>query len=268
MLRNPAVAGSFYPADSTALSDALGGMTHDYPHPVRALGMMAPHAGYVYSGHIAGDVYSHVDLPNRTIILGPNHTGRGKPLAIMSDGQWQTPLGQATIDSDLANTLLAMDTGLEDDLEAHQMEHAIEVQLPFLQFLGNQDMRFVPIVVGTTDIEGLTRLGRAIGRVVAESDERVLIIASSDMNHYESDRVTRIKDNKAIERVLDRNPQALHDVVTDEDISMCGFAPTIVMLTAVNLLGARQAELVQYGTSGDIYGDRDRVVGYAGIVIS
>ena len=268
MIRTPAVAGSFYPSESGALTDALEVMTYAAGHRVQALGMVVPHAGYVYSGHISGDVYSHVDLPDRHIILGPNHTGLGKPLAMMRAGQWETPLGTANIDSELADALLDLDSDLEDDAEAHRMEHAIEVQLPFLQFLTNDDMRFVPIVVGTIELEMLSRLGKAIAQAVADSTSPILLTASSDMNHYESDRTTRIKDGKAIEQVLGRNPEALYEVVLREDISMCGFAPTVVMLTAANLLGARQAELVRYGTSGDIYGDRDRVVGYAGIIIS
>ena len=268
MIRSPAVAGSFYPSEPAALTEALEGMTTASGDRIQALGMVVPHAGYVYSGHISGDVYSHVDLPERHIILGPNHTGLGKPLAMMRAGQWETPLGTAAIDTELADLLLDLDSYLEDDVAAHRMEHAVEVQLPFLQFLSNDDMRFVPIVVGTIDLEILSRLGKAIARAVADSTGRVLLIASSDMNHYESDRTTRIKDGKAIEQVLARDPEALHEVVLREDISMCGFAPTVVMLTAANLLGAKKAELVRYGTSGDVYGDRDRVVGYAGIIIS
>lgn len=268
MIRTPAVAGSFYPSDSAALTDALEGMTYAPDHRVRALGTLVPHAGYVYSGHISGDVYSHVDLPDRHIILGPNHTGLGKPLAMMRAGQWKTPLGTVTIDTELADVLLDLDSDLEDDVAAHRMEHAVEVQLPFLQFLSNDNLRFLPIVVGTIELETLSRLGKAIAQTVAEATGHVLLIASSDMNHYESDRTTRIKDGKAIEQVLARDPEALYEVVLREDISMCGFAPTVVMLTAANLLGAKKAELVGYGTSGDIYGDRDRVVGYAGIIIS
>ena len=268
MIRSPAVAGSFYPTESAALTDALGGMTYARDDRVRALGIVVPHAGYVYSGHIAGAVYSNVNLPARHIILGPNHTGLGRPLAMMRTGQWKTPLGMVNIHTELADVLLGLDSELENDVDAHRMEHALEVQLPFLQFLSNDDIRFVPIVIGTIDLEVLSRLGKAIARAVAASEKSVLLIASSDMNHYESDRTTRVKDGKAIERVLGRNPEALYEVVLKEDISMCGFAPTVVMLTAANLLGAKQAELVRYGTSGDVYGDRDRVVGYAGIVIS
>ena len=268
MIRIPAVAGRFYPSDSTSLTNVLNSMIYSPKHRIQSIGMVVPHAGYVYSGRIAGDVYSHVDLPDRYIILGPNHTGLGKPLALMRTGRWKTPLGQIHIDTELAEALLALDSNLEDDFEAHRMEHALEVQLPFLQFLLNNNMRFVPIVVSTIDLETLCRLGKAIAEAVTNSSERILLIASSDMNHYESDRTTRIKDRKAIDQILSRDPKALYEVVLKENISMCGFAPTVVMLIAANILGARDAELVRYGTSGDVYGDRDRVVGYAGILIS
>jgi AmmeMemoRadiSam system protein B len=267
MIRTPAVAGSFYPADSSELTRALEQMTHAADDRVQALGIMVPHAGYVYSGAIAGDVFSRLQLPRRFILLGPNHTGMGRPLSIMCSGEWDTPIGRAPIDSGLARTLLELDPELEDDTEAHRMEHALEVELPFLQFLAGRDLTFVPIAVGTADLNSLVRLGKAVAQAATGSEEPVLIVASSDMNHYESDEVTRVKDRKAIDRVLARDGEGLFDVVLEEDISMCGFAPTVVMLTACNILGAEHAELVRYGTSGDIFGDRERVVGYAGITI-
>ena len=268
MIRTPAVAGSFYPSDSSALTHALREMTHVHSHRLKALGIVVPHAGYVYSGAIAGEVFSRVQLPERFIMLGPNHTGLGRPLSMMSSGEWETPIGRASIDTDLAQALLQLDPDLEDDAEAHRLEHALEVELPFLQLLAGENMKFLPIVVGTSNLNALLQLGEAVARAAAGCARPILIVASSDMNHYESDQITRAKDRKAIERVLERDPTGLYAVVLKEDISMCGFAPTVVMLTACNALGAEHAELVRYRTSGDVSGERDRVVGYAGIAIS
>ena len=266
--RTPAVAGQFYPADQKALEEALRGFVNESEAPLRARGIVVPHAGYVYSGHVAGAVYSRLQLPDRYIILCPNHTGRGTPLSIMCGGAWQTPLGDVTVDSPVAELLCSLDPELREDRSAHEFEHALEVQLPFLQFLVESEIRFVPITVGTSDIGSLRRLGNAMAETIEKTGEEVLIVASSDMNHYESDALTRIKDRKAIDQLLARDGEGLHEVVTREQISMCGFAPATSMLIAANQLGATQAELVKYATSGDIFGDRERVVGYAGVVIS
>jgi hypothetical protein len=234
---------------------------------VRALGCVTPHAGYMYSGHVAGAVYARLELPARYIILCPNHTGAGHPLAINSEGAWATPLGDAAIDTELAAALKSRFKLLEDDTVAHRAEHSLEVQLPFLQRL-RPGFTFVPICVGTANYEVLAALGQVIATVIAEQAHPILVIASSDMNHYENDAITRIKDAKAIERILHLDVRGLYDVVHRERISMCGYAPTVVMLTATLHLGATSAELVKYATSGDISGDRDAVVGYAGIVVS
>lgn len=187
-------------------------------------------------------------------------------MSIMSEGQWQTPLGAVTLDADIAETLKQMLPSLTEDAAAHRAEHAAEVELPFLQVRQPQAM-FVPIALGTARFEPLEDLGNAIAEVIRAQDEPVLVIASSDMNHYESDPVTRIKDHKAIEPILRLDPRGLYDVVMQEDISMCGFGPAVAMLTAARKLGAGQAELVRYATSGDVSGDRNMVVGYAGIVV-
>ena len=268
MPRPTAVAGSFYPGDAHALAEAVRGFVHPVDSPVQALGIVVPHAGYVYSGHVAGEVYSRVDLPRRFILLCPNHTGAGQPLAIVSEGRWQTPLGDVAIDEDLAAALKQIDPDLTEDSDAHRREHAIEVQLPFIQLMRGLDFLFVPIAVGTSDVGRLIALGNSMAQAVDSVDESVLIIASSDMNHYESDEATRLKDNRAIERILARDPEGLHGVVHGEGISMCGVGPATAMLTAVNRLGAAHADLAKYATSGDISGERERVVGYAGIVIS
>jgi AmmeMemoRadiSam system protein B len=269
-LRHPAVAGRFYPVDPGDLrADAhayLSEATSPTDVPLRAVACIAPHAGYVYSGHVAGAVFAKVEVPKLCIVLCPNHTGLGRPLAIMSEGAWQTPLGDVPLDAELAQALKTRFSALEEDSAAHRAEHAIEVELPFL-LLRQPELRFVPIAVGTRQFEILEQLGAAIADVINSQQENILIVASSDMNHYESDVATRVKDHRAIERILTLDPRGLFDVVTQQDISMCGMGPAVVMLTAARQLGAKSAELVKYATSGDISGDRNRVVGYAGVVV-
>jgi MEMO1 family protein len=264
--RHAAVAGRFYPGDRATLLEDLESYLSPAAASKSAIGCLAPHAGYIYSGPVAGAVYANIQVPQRCIVLCPNHTGRGRPLAIMSSGAWQTPLGSVPIDSALANTLKEQFPLLSEDSEAHSGEHAIEVQLPFLQ-KKQPHFVFVPIALGTGNFETLEKLGQALGEVLKAQEEPVLMVASSDMNHYESDRVTRVKDRKAIERILALDPRGLYETVINEDISMCGFGPAVAMLTAAKNLGARSAELIKYATSGDVSGDRDMVVGYAGIVV-
>ena len=265
-IRQPAVAGRFYPRDPDDLRADVQAYISPPQETVSALGCVVPHAGYIYSGHVAGAVYARLEVPRRCILMCPNHTGMGHPLAIMSAGAWSTPLGQVPIDSALAADLKQRFPLLGEDTEAHRAEHAAEVQLPFLQ-VKNPDCTFVPIALGTGRYEVLQAFGMVIADAIQAQREPVLLIASSDMNHYENDAVTRIKDQKAIERILVMDAQGLFDVVMNEDISMCGFGPTVVMLTAARRLGATGTELVRYATSGDISGDRERVVGYAGILV-
>jgi MEMO1 family protein len=270
ILRHPAVAGRFYPGDSDELraeaQEYLTQASSTGQGAVRALGCIAPHAGYMYSGHVAGAVFARVEVPRRCVVLCPNHTGVGRALAIMSEGAWQTPLGDVPIDAELAGALKKRFPALQEDSSAHRAEHAAEVELPFL-LLRQAELRFVPIALGTGQFDVLDQLGKALADVVAAQSDSILIVASSDMNHYESDAVTRVKDHRAIERILTLDPRGLFDVVTQQDISMCGFGPAVVMLTAARRLGAKSAELVKYATSGDISGDRDMVVGYAGVVV-
>jgi AmmeMemoRadiSam system protein B len=273
LVRQPAVAGRFYPGNAQRLRAEVETYTaahadaSEVPEAkIRALGCVVPHAGYMYSGHVAGAVYGRLDLPRRLVILCPNHTGMGEPLAIMSQGAWHTPLGDTLIDMPLANRLMSHMPLLAEDSEAHRYEHALEVQLPFLQVLA-PGFQFVPIAVGTSNFEVLSALGVVIGSVIGEASESVLVIASSDMNHYESDDVTRVKDRRAIEQMLALDPRGLYDIVHQANISMCGYGPAVVMLTASRRLGAKRAELVSYATSGDASGDRDKVVGYAGIAV-
>jgi AmmeMemoRadiSam system protein B len=270
ILRQAAVAGRFYPGDPDDLrAEArayLSQASSTNQAPLRALGCIAPHAGYMYSGHVAGAVFARVEVPRRCIVLCPNHTGMGRALAIMSEGAWQTPLGEVAIDAELAGAMKRSFPALQEDSAAHRAEHAAEVELPFL-LLRQPELKFVPIALGTGQFEILEQLGKAMADVIAAQNDRVLIVASSDMNHYESDAVTRGKDHRALERILTLDPRGLFDVVTQQNISMCGLGPAVAMMTAVRQLGAKSAELVKYATSGDISGDREMVVGYAGVVV-
>jgi len=268
-VRTPAVAGRFYPGNSQELLREVRAYECDESATsarISALGCVCPHAGYMYSGHVAGAVYARLEVPEHSIILCPNHTGRGVPLAILSSTDWQTPLGQVHASPQLALRLRQRFPPLEEDDAAHRSEHAIEVQLPFLQ-VQQKNLHIVPIAVGTSDFRVLRDLGEAIADVIGADEEKCLIIASSDMNHYESDAITRVKDQKAIDRVLALDAGGLWEVVVRDDISMCGFGPTVVMLTAAKILGATRATLVRYATSGDVSGERDAVVGYAGIIV-
>ena len=266
MIRPPAVAGHFYSSNANELARDVDGYLSAGTEKARAIACVVPHAGYVYSGHVAGAVYSSLQIPSRSILLGPRHYPGGEALAILSDGAWTTPLGDAKIDSALAAELKHAFPRLREDSVAHAREHSLEVQIPFLQRLV-RDFRFVPIVLGTDRYPVLEELGHSIAKVVTEQKEPVLVVASSDMNHYESDAVTRVKDERAIARILALDPRGLYDTVRSEGITMCGFAATVAMLVAARDLGAKEAEPVRYATSGDINGERDRVVGYAGIVI-
>lgn len=270
-VRRPAVAGRFYPNDPDDLRAEVSAYLSQSPSneqsPVRAMGCIAPHAGYMYSGHVAGAVFARVQIPPRCVLLCPNHTGVGHALSIMSVGAWKTPLGDITIDVEMAERLKECCPALQEDASAHRAEHAAEVELPFLQ-IRQSELKFVPIAVGTGKFEILEDLGKSLGQVIAKQNDPILIVASSDMNHYESDAVTRAKDHRAIEKVLTLDARGLYEVVTQQDISMCGFGPAVAMLTAAVQLGATSAELVKYATSGDVSGDRKMVVGYAGVVVS
>ncbi|MGO9864220.1 MAG: AmmeMemoRadiSam system protein B [Terriglobales bacterium] len=283
-VRTPAVAGRFYPGRAEELlrdirkytSADTSGDTSTSTGRIAAIGCVAPHAGYVYSGAVAGAVYSRLEIPEHCIVLCPNHTGRGRPLAVMASTTWQTPLGEVAADAELGTRLLRRFPTLEEDSAAHRGEHAIEVQLPFLQAQQPQ-LKIVPIVVGTSDFDVLRGLGEALADVIGDfqeeereedSKEKVLIVASSDMNHYESAAITRAKDHKAIDRMLALDARGLWEVVMAEDISMCGFGPAVVMLAAAKLLGATSATLAKYATSGDVSGDYQSVVGYAGIIVA
>lgn len=268
-VREPAVAGTFYPSDPVSLrADVeryVGPAGGPDPQPARAV--VAPHAGYIYSGPVAGAVYAAASLPRDLIVMCPNHTGMGQPIAVMSRGHWRTPLGLAAIHEDLADRILACCDLATVDGEAHRREHSLEVQLPFLQ-VRMERFTFVPICVGTGSLPALTRLGEGLARAVASAGGPVGFVLSSDMSHYIPAESARALDTMAIERIVAMDPEGLHQVVEREDISMCGVAPVVAGLIAARAGGAASGRLVAYGNSGTTSGDYDRVVGYAGLTVS
>ena len=270
-VRHPAVAGRFYPGRPEALLRDLEKYLGPEPESAEkveaALGCVVPHAGYMYSGHVAGAVYRRLPRRATYVILCPNHTGRGAPLAMMSGGSWLTPLGAVAINSALAKAVRHGCHLVTDDAQAHQEEHSLEVQLPFLQ-RAFKDFSFVPIAIGVGGYASLESLGHGLVQAARQAKEPFMVIASSDMNHYEPDGITRIKDRKAIDRILALDPAGLYQVIRKEDISMCGYGPTIAMLTFAREMGGTRAELVKYATSADTSGDKSAVVGYAGIIVS
>jgi len=261
MIRNPAVAGQFYPASASELKAMIEGMVKE-----EVIGLILPHAGYIYSGPVTAAVISRIKFKDTFIIMGPNHTGSGKPLSIMTEGVWKTPLGEVEIDSELGKKILATSKHLQEDKTAHLYEHSIEVQLPFLQYF-KPDFKLVPIVFGHASGTIYKEIGKEIAKAVKKSGKEVVIIASSDMTHYESQESAQAKDTQAIEAILDLNEDELLKRVDELNISMCGFAPAVSLIVAAKELGAAGTELVRYQTSGDVTGDYSAVVGYAGIII-
>jgi MEMO1 family protein len=266
MIRKAVVAGQYYPDSSAQIRKMIESFIVPGTEKEEADGLLVPHAGYVYSGSVAASVISRVKFKDTFIIIGPNHTGRGKPFSIMTAGTWKTPLGEVQIDSELAVALLKGSHYLEEDAEAHELEHSIEVQLPLLQYF-KPDVRFVPIILGSGNGEALKAFGREIAKVLKDTNKEVIILASSDMNHYESQKVSQKKDRQAIEAILEMDGDKLLKRVEEQNITMCGYAPAIVMMNALGGPGSARAELVKYQTSGDVSGDYNAVVGYAGIIL-
>jgi AmmeMemoRadiSam system protein B/AmmeMemoRadiSam system protein A len=268
MIRSAWAAGKYYPDSPDELREMMSEMIHEEAVKQEVIGMVLPHAGYIYSGPVVGEVLSRVVLKDTAIVIGPSHTGNGKPQSIMTEGTWETPFGNVEIDSELAKKILESSEYLEEDERAHRMEHSIEVQLPFLQYL-KPDIRLVPIVLGYDRNEGVYKeVGRAIAAAIKALGREAVIIASSDMTHYESQEVARQKDMEAAEAVLDLDEDELVKRVREFNITMCGYATAVSLITAAKELGARGAELVRYQTSGDVTGDYSAVVGYAGIIIT
>ncbi len=266
MVREPAVAGLFYPENREELLWWLKEHMEDTPSRIyKAKGIMVPHAGYIYSGSVAAKVYGKITIPDVAILMGPNHTGLGPEVSLMARGEWLTPLGRTYIEETLAEEILTEAPFVEEDRLAHLREHSLEVQLPFLQFL-NPDIKIVPMVLYPITFSKVQALARALARAIEARDENILLVASSDMSHYLPSSIAKKKDNLAIERILALDGEGLVRVVLENDISMCGYIPTAVMIEASKLLGAKSATLVSYSHSGEVTGE-EPVVGYAGIIV-
>ncbi len=266
MKRRPVVAGQFYYGTNSRLIDQVGQYIDKNTAKEDAIGIVAPHAGFVYSGPVAGAVYSSIKFPKTFLMLGPNHTGLGASISLMDDSDWEIPICTFAVDKKIAGKIALNVPKVERDSQAHVFEHSLEVQLPFIAYF-SRDVKIVPIALLSVSLDDCLELAKGIAKAVKSVDYPVTIVASSDMSHYQPDEVARQKDKKAIERILAIDPEGLYEIVRKERISMCGYLPVTVMLAAAKLLGAGSARLVKYSTSGDVSGDYDSVVGYAGIVV-
>lgn len=267
MIRRPAFAGQFYPQTEASLTKMLSGLIDPASEKQPAIGVIMPHAGYVYSGYVAGATISKVELKKTAIVLGTNHTGRGEKFSIMTSGSWITPLGEVKIDSEIAGSILKESPLLKEDALAHLQEHSIEVELPFLQYLQN-DIRIVPIAISPqAELSECKELGECIANGFKKIGRSGIFIASTDMTHYESRDVAQEKDRLAISAILGMDEEKLFNIVRDNNLSMCGLPAACALMTICRNLGARKAELVKYETSGDISGNYSSVVGYAGMII-
>ncbi len=267
MRRKPAVAGQFYHATAAKLNHQVRQYITTNRSKEHAIGILSPHAGLVYSGAVAGEVYSGIVMPRTFLLIGPNHTGLGAKVSLMPQGEWEIPTAVMQIDERLARRILAHTPLVSEDSQAHIFEHSLEVQLPFIAFL-SKNAKILPMTVMSASLEECRLLGEGIARSIKEKGNSVVIVASSDMSHYVSHDVAKKKDKMAIDKILSLDPEGLFDVVRKERISMCGCLPAIIMLLAAKTLGAGRAKLVRYATSGEVSGDYDHVVGYAGMIIS
>lgn len=263
--REAVVAGQFYPQSPDALLKQISGLIDTKALKEKALGVILPHAGYMYSASVACAVISKLKNFDNYVILGPNHSGIGAEISVYDGDVWKTPLGEVSVNKELVKKLVKNKL-FELDSSAHQYEHSIEVMLPLLQFV-NKDFSFVPIVIKTGDLKLLKMAGKILAEAIKEC-KSVLVIASSDMTHYESQDSVNRKDERAIEAIEKLDEELLMQEIQEHEISMCGFGPVIIMLSCLKQLGAKKSRLVKHQTSGDVSGDYSSVVGYAGMIVS
>ena len=266
MKRSPAVAGQFYYGTAQKLTSQVEQYIDKNARKERAFGIVAPHAGLLYSGAVAGAVYSSIEFPETFILIGPNHTGLGSQISLMESGEWEIPTGTLPVDEKISHRIAKHVPILTKDAQAHLFEHSLEVQLPFILYI-SEHVKIVPIVILTATIADCRMLGEGIAKAVREAGYPVVVVASTDMSHYVHDDVAKQLDQKAIDRIVSLDPEGLYEVVARERISMCGYLPVTAMLFAVKALGAQSARLVRYATSAEVSGDYEHVVGYAGIVL-
>ena len=230
------------------------------------VGLVCPHAGYMFSGPVAAHAYYKLALdgkPDIVVIFGPNHTGYGSGLAVMNDGVWRTPLGDVEVDGETANQIVRESGIIDVDDSAHRLEHSIEVQLPFLQYLYGSGFKIVPVCFLMQDLISARETGQAVAKVLA--GKNVLVIASSDMTHYEPKERAAKKDMLALEAVEELDEEKLYSVVEANRVSACGYGPIAALIVTTKILGVKEAKLLCYKTSGDITGDYSSVVGYAAV---
>ncbi len=265
MVREPVVAGSFYPGEESELRRQLSSLIRSDLPAEKALGAVSPHAGYMYSGSVAGELFARIELPDTVVILAPNHTGLGAAFSAWSD-DWRTPLGEVATDHVLLDALHSEFPRLADDRLAHTHEHSAEVQLPFIQYV-NPQAKVVGIVLMSSYLDDLKQLGGAIAEAIRKAEVNALVLASSDMTHYEAQEAAEAKDKQAIDLILALDPDAVWNVVRSKHITMCGIGPVVAMLVGCKRLGASTARLVCYRTSGHVTGDYSQVVGYAAVMV-
>ena len=267
MLRKPAVAGQFYPGDPKKLNAFIETFTPTLnTTKIPALAVIVPHAGYVYSGMVAAETFARAIIPETAIILGPNHHGLGDRLAVTTSGRWQIPGAELEIDSVLARHLLDESPLFSADILAHTHEHSLEVQVPFLHYHGVKQI--LPICASFLSYDRCLQAGEALARTIQSAKRPVLLVASTDMTHYESRAAASQKDHLALSHVQALDPEGLYQTVVTKGISMCGIIPTTITLVAAMRLGATKVTLVRYTDSGEVSGDTDQVVGYAGLIVS
>ncbi len=267
MHRTPAVAGQFYPADRDGLTEEIKKHIVQGAEKEPAIGIVSPHAGFMYSGDAAGAVYSRIEIPETVVLIGPNHTGEGPSVSVMTQGVWTLPFGDLAIDRELAASISEASANVHVDSSAHRYEHSLETQLPFLQYF-RKEFKIVPICLKRISFKDCEEVSRAILAGIKKVDRPVLIVASSDMTHYESQASALRKDKQAIDQIVNRDAEGLFEIVEKNHISMCGVNPVTVMLLCAREMGASDSELIKYMTSGDVTGDYDQVVGYAGVIVS
>jgi AmmeMemoRadiSam system protein B len=264
-VRNPSVAGYFYPGTAAELKTALAKYVDKKAPKTDCVGLLAPHAGYVYSGATAGAAVSRVVMKDTVIIMGPTHSGLGAPFSVWPEGSWWTPLGGVDVDAELAEKIIGFSQYAEADYLAHGEEHAVEVQIPFLQYL-KPDVRIVPMILAGASLAVYREIGHAIAQAIKETKRQVLIMASGDMTHYEPAERARAQDMKAIESMLKLDDAELTRRYNNLHITMCAHGPVTTLIAAAKELGATAGELIDYRNSGDGTGDYESVVAYAGVI--
>jgi AmmeMemoRadiSam system protein B len=267
-MRSPVVADRFYPGSPKKLSKTIRDYFSAAPtaKKFKALAVVSPHAGYVYSGELAAQTFAAVEIPETVIILGPNHHGQGAPVALSTE-TWDMPLGRVSVDSEIAGKLLENCPHIKRDESAHRSEHSLEVQVPFLQVL-QKKLHIVPIVVSQISYQLCEEVAMALAKTIKDSRKNVLMVASSDMSHYEPRQITERKDHSALQCIERLDPYGLYRTVFDNQISMCGVIPVVIAMLAAKACGAEHSHLIGYTDSGYVSGDTNQVVGYAGVVIN